>query len=64
MEFSSNAAYAVPDGEMPVEVELRVADGELLRVSGSVLETNLPFHVHCRVLVAVHPSDSASEVRP
>jgi hypothetical protein len=35
----------------PVEVELRASANQVMHASGRVLETNLPFHVHCRVLV-------------
>ena len=34
-----------------VTVELHKPDGQSVSVEGRIMETEIPFHVHCRVLV-------------
>jgi hypothetical protein len=45
----------------PVEVELRASAKQVMHASGRVLETDLPFHVHCRVLVVDAHLDDVPE---
>lgn len=44
-----------------LEVEVRTADNRVSRVRGRVLETELPFGVHCRVLAVDASPDEVPE---